>query len=119
MSTAKTVAKKTVRKPAAKKPVAKTAPTTTLTVASAPPVRERKSTWASVLNEARQFPNEFRQVNIELTEGSARQVASDIRRSPFRAEDKRLANITAEERWDASHGPVGDAFNVWVKFVTE
>ena len=98
------------------------------TIPSEPPAserRQRRSWWADVFAEARQFPGEWRLVVEAFAESTARQIASDIRNAHKRQPDKmRLRGILPGEMWDArcapalrmcsDEPPVKEPYWVWI-----
>ena len=87
------------------------------TEASNPPQRmisRRKSPWRGALDEARSNQGEWRRVLRPMAQISAKQTASEVRTGSSRMNDR--FGIPFHETWNATYGPFGDNWFVWIKF---
>lgn len=90
---------------------------TMYTEASKPPqrmVRQRKSPWREALNEARAEEGEWRRVLRPMARDSAKQTASEVRNGSTRPNDR--FGIPMHETWNATYGPFGENWFVWIRF---
>lgn len=104
---------------------------TSFTIPSEPPRTDRpqrRSWWADVFTEAREFPEEWRLVVMVFAESTAQQLASDIRNGYKRDPKKmRIRGMAAGERWEARYAPapsvvsdesaVRKPFWLWLRYV--
>lgn len=87
------------------------------TEASDPPQRmtgRRRSPWRQALDEGRANEGEWRRVLRPLAQVSAKQTAGDVRNGSTRSNDR--FDIPIQETWNATYGPFGDNWFVWIRF---
>ena len=100
--------------------------TDNFTIASTPPgpaVRQRRSRWAELLEEARQRPQEWRRLVEPMSKSTATQIASDLRNSNHRPIEKnRVKGLLEGETWEAQWGtdpadPDPSNCYIWLRYM--
>jgi NADH:ubiquinone oxidoreductase subunit F (NADH-binding) len=81
------------------------------TAQTSPP---RRSPWRSAVIEARTNRGQWMKVQRPLAEYSAQQTASDVRNAARRGNTR--FGIASWEKWETTHGEVGDEWFVWIRF---